>query len=406
MPDDRRAGHEGEALLDRLARGAFDWFTANRHPRTGLVRDRAGNRPGKGTRSAMASVAATGYYLSLLPEAVPRDWIGRRDAEAEAGWVLRFVSDRLEQRHGLLYHFVHWETGARWQKSEMSALDTAIFLNGCLVLAVAFPALADAANRLVERVDWRAYLTKHARTGRPLLAFGWSPEQGLLGPMWERSSEMAMPYFLAAGSAGHAIDPQCWYNTDVVRGEVCGHTVLNPEHPLFTSYYGLGWARLEGMPDRDGVDFHANARAAALANRAFCRTVAAKKYATYRETVGGWWGISAGDGPSGYVAPGPVLAAIDGTVWPTASAAAVAWAPWEVAEDVARWRASAAWERAAGPGGLGPFNFDKNWFGEDLLGIDLGSFFLNWTNHRHGTVWDLWMRHPVAQAALRRLGYK
>src|SRR5207245_379412 len=126
--------------------------------------------------------------------------------------------------------------------------------------------------------------------------------------------------------------------------------------PLFTSYYGLGWAHLEGMPDRDGVDFHASARAAALANREFCRTVAAKKYVTFREAEGGWWGISAGDSPRGYVAPGPVLSAIDGTVWPTASAAAVTWAPQEIAEDLLRWHGSRNWVRATGPNGLSPFN--------------------------------------------------
>ena len=55
--------------------------------------------------------------------------------------------------------------------------------------------------------------------------------------------------------------------------------------------------------------------------------------------------------------------------------------------------------------GLAPFNLDRDWVGNDLLAIDLGSFALALANLRNRTVWDLWMRHPVATAALDRLGY-
>ena len=87
--------------------------------------------------------------------------------------------------------------------------------------------------------------------------------------------------------------------------ELCPN-VINPSHPLFTSQYGLTWPGLQNLHDADGIDLWSNAKDAALLNRAYCRELAAKKFRTYDAPNGGWWGLSAGDGPHGYVAPGPV----------------------------------------------------------------------------------------------------
>jgi hypothetical protein len=226
-----------------------------------------------------------------------------------------------------------------------------------------------------------------------------------LGAMDVRSSEMAMAYFLAVGSRSHPIDPQCWYNTSVVSGDIEGHKVLNPHLPLFTSYYGLGWHGLKGLADKDGVNLDANAREAALANRAFCRALSQSSL-TYKEQFGGWWGISAGDSPSGYVAPQLIPGDAAGTVWSTSALAAVPWALDEIRADLDNWRKSSLWQLVCGTYGLAPFNLDAEWIGSDIIGIDVGSFYLNLANQRNGTVQQLWMKHPVAKAALERLEYR
>jgi hypothetical protein len=394
-------------LFDDLAGKAFRWLEDHRHPESGMVKDRAGNFEGRGSGSRMSSIASTGYHLSLLPYAVSRGWVDAAHAREEARQSLRFATNRLGHHHGLLYHFIDWETGRRWEWSEFALLDTAIFLNGCMVAAEAFDGVEDLADPLLDRVDWAQYLLTHPRTGKPLLSFGWSPDGGgrLLSPADVRSSELAMAYFLATGSRAHPIDPEVWYNTAVVTGDVCGYRILNPAHALFTSYYGLGWADLRGLVDREEIDLDANAREAALANRAYCHSVAARRFATYRASEGGWWGLSAGDGPAGYVARGPGEGDPHGTVWPTAALAAVPWAADVLAADLLRWRASPAWGQAAGKYGLSPFSLDRQWLAGDVIGIDLGSYAVNWANHSQGAVWELWMRHPVAQNSVQRLGY-
>jgi hypothetical protein len=393
-----------EALSD-LGRRAFRWFEDNRNPRSGLVRDRAPNWKGHGSLSNMASIASSGYYLSMLPEAVRLSEISGAEAEARALQMLRFVSEKMQHQNGLLFHFIDWETGTRLGNCEISVLDSSIFFNGCMVAGQAFGGkVAEQADALLDRVNWTKFLTVLPRNGRSVLSFGWKPESGLLGPIDVRSSELSMPYFLAVGSRTHPIDPACWYNMPIHFGIVGGYRILNPGHPLFTSYYGLGWHNLKGKHDRSGLDLDANARLAALANRAFCGQMSSQ-YRTYRKSEGGWWGISAGDGPRGYIAPGPVPKEIDGTVWPTAALAAITWIPNEVEADVVSWKASPNWKRSLGDYGLAPFNLDKDWTGADVIGIDLGSFHINLANQRHHTVWDLWMQHPVAKRGVERLGF-
>jgi hypothetical protein len=410
-PKDTNPAKDADALLDELGRKGFRWFQANRNPKNGLVRDRGPNWKGRGKPSGPVSIASIGYFLSVLPEAVRRGEISRGKAKAQALRVLRFAARHLEHHHGLFYHFVDWDTGRRFAftkdaKSEVSVLDSAIFFNGCMVAAVAFGRpVVTVANKLVDRADWTKFLVRHPKTGKKVLAFGWTPEKGLVGLADIRSSEIAMAYFLAAGSRTHPIKPRYWYHTKVVYGKVSGYRILNPTHSLFTSYYGLGWHRLQGLVDRDGVDLDANARRAALANRAFCRAIA-RDHPTYAKANGGWWGLSAGDSPKGYVGHGPVKGQPDGTVWPTAALAALPWLKKELRADLARWKASPAWKKANGDYGLAPFNLTKKWVGKDLIGIDVGSFLVSLANVRNQTIWDLWMRHPVAVRALQRLGYK
>jgi hypothetical protein len=389
-----------DQILARLESKAFAFFRDHRHPKTGQVRDRARNFLDRGRpEKAMSSIAATGFYLSVLPDAVRRKWLSRDQAVREAETILRFA-ETCPHHNGLFYHFFHWETGERWRQSEVSTLDSAIFLNGAMVVSQAFPETRAIANGLLERANWPAFVTE--KDGKKLLSLGWTPEKGLLGPIDVRTSEFAMPLFLAIG-AKRPVPVECWYNTKIAYCDIAGQRVLHGELPLFVSQYGLCWADLTGRTDRDGIDFDAAARQAALANRAFCRGDGAKQFSTYHADQGRWWGLSSGDAARGYVACGPIARDVDGTVWPTAALASLPWASREISADLAAWQTSPWWSRIEGRYGLSPFNAETNWIAPDVIGIDLGAFLLSAANHRNRTVWDLWMKHPVAQSALERL---
>jgi len=230
-----------------------------------------------------------------------------------------------------------------------------------------------------------------------------------------------MPCLLAVASRTHPLGPECWYHTRIDRWKPdpahdtslridteyarLRARVLNPSHPLFTAQYGLVWAELKNLHDADGIDLWANARDAALLNRAYCREVAAKTFRTYDAANGGWWGLSAGDGPRGYVAPGPVEGDPDGTAWPTAALASTGWIDDLLAQDLRQWQASPWWKRVRGKYGLAPLSIDQNWFGNDLIGIDVGNFACALANARDNSIRRLWAAHPVARAAIHKLDF-
>lgn len=371
----------------------------------------------------MASIAATGFYLTLLPELERQAILSSPDAAGRALATIDFLLRNVDHVHGILPHFLHWETGARWTNSEYSVLDTSIFLHGCITAAQAYPAVRNATGELINRVDWARLWAFSTRRQSWLLSYGYagSDRSLLKGAADVRSAENLMPCLLAVSSPTHPLGPECWYHMRVERWKDSAPTtapaagdrtyaelrsrVINPSHPLFTSQFGLLWANLRGLHDADGIDLWTNARDAALLNRAYCRGIAARTFRTYDPANGGWWGLSAGDGPHGYVAPGPVEGDPDGAVFPTAALASVQWIDDVLEADLKHWQASGAWAKVKGKYGVAPFSIDRDWTGNDLIGIDLGCFACAHANARKSVVHRLWSSHPVARTALRKLEF-
>ena len=407
----------GNGLIDELVTDACRWFLDHAYPDTGLVRDRAPNLNPTRRSTDQASIASVGFYLSLLPEIERRGLLTGEAAAGRARKTIEFVSNRVDHVHGILPHFLKCDTGERWRDSEYSVLDTSVFLHGCITVAAAYPELTRSTDALLDRVDWTKLWAFSPRWDRWLLSYGFAGagRSLLAGCADARSAENLMPCLLAAGSRTHPLGPECWYHTRIDRAKdesPSGNTyeqlrarVINPSHPLFTSQYGLLWADLRGLHDADGVDLSSNAHDSALMNRAYCRQIAAKKFRTYDDSHGRWWGLSAGDGPHGYVAQGPVDGDPDGAVWPTAALASVQWIKNTIEDDLRAWQASPQWAKVRGKYGLAPFSIDRDWIGNDLIGIDLGSFACAHANDRENLIHRLWSSHPVARAGIEKLEF-
>lgn len=310
-------------FLEDLNYRTFLWFRD--HNVNGLILDRGKNQFGA-LKTNIASISATGYYLSLLPEFQRLNYLS--DAEKMAEEVLRVVLN-LVHKDGILNHFINCDTGDGI--AEFSCLDTAIFLNGCIVISEFFPFLRKFTDELIERVLWDKFLLSDG-----FLSLGYLG--GYLGPMDLRISEFAMCYFLAG-----KVD--CWRQTKRV-----GYNL-----PLFVYYYGLGWFRDE--------ELWLDAQNAVIANKSYYN-------------LNGCWGISAGDTRDGYKSQG-LWNDFDGTISPYSALACVLWE-----DDLTCFSGMVKC--------YGVCNFSKDWVGEDLVGIDLGSFAINLANKRSGIVWESW----------------
>jgi len=196
------------ALLDTLQRAAFDYFVLYTHPTNGLVAD--ASREG-----SPSSIAVVGFALSSYPVGIERGWIERAEAVRRTLLAMRFfmASDQSggpdsTGHHGFYFHFLDMQSGARTWQCELSMIDTALLIAGCLTAATYFThdtpderelrALADALYR---RVDWR-----WAQVDGDAVALGWKPGHGFLSYGWQGYDEALILYVLGLGSPTHALD--------------------------------------------------------------------------------------------------------------------------------------------------------------------------------------------------------
>jgi hypothetical protein len=103
-----------EKLLDEIQRASFDFFWYEASPKTGQVKDRA-LANGNDTRD-FSSIAATGFGLTSLCIGDHRGFGKSADILGRVRNTLRFLANDLQNEHGFYYHFIHMETGQRWEK--------------------------------------------------------------------------------------------------------------------------------------------------------------------------------------------------------------------------------------------------------------------------------------------------
>ncbi len=391
-PDDER-------FLDEVERKAFDYFNREHHPKTGLVKDKAVNAGND--QSRIASIAATGFGLTAMCVGAERGWIEKKDAREYCVKTLRFALKQLPVQRGFFYHFMDWRTGKPTKYSEISSVDTALFLAGALTAGEYFKGteIETMAQALYERADF-SWMLNGGRT----LSMGWKPDSGFLKERWNSYNESLILYLLAIASPAHPIPAESWRAVKKKIG-VYGTHVLIYCPPLFTHQYSQVWLDLRNK--NDGVaDYFENSRVATIVNREFCID-RSDQNKTYSENI---WGLTACMGPDGYKAYGapPGNAPQDGTIAPTAAGGSIVFTP-ELSLKAFRAMASDPDLKGKISGKYGfcdAFNLKRPWFSNEVIGIDQGPIALMIENLRSEMVWRLFMRNPSVKEGLGKMGFR
>jgi hypothetical protein len=443
------ANLRNDPFLDTVQTRTFRWFWDITDPRTGLTPDRWPTR-------TFSSVAAIGFGLSAYVVGAERGYVTRAAAAERTLNTLRFLF-RLPQDsaqsgvagyRGFFYHFLDFERGMRFQRVELSTIDTSLLLAGTLSCQQYFDrpdatetAIRAYADSIYRRVDWR-----WARNQPPAVSMGWHPERGFLGAQWIGYNEAMILYVLALGSPTYPLEPDAWttWTSRYQWASFHGQEHVNFA-PLFGHQYSHIWIDFRGIQDaymrsrggltasgRQGMDYFENSRRATLSQRAY----AVHNPNAWKGYGADLWGLTAVDGPKDttvlwggrarrfftYRARGAAANEIvdDGTLAPTAVGGSVPFAPEITIPALKHMRRTYGSDLFTQYGFLDSFNptyefggrvqhgrvvRGRGWFDGDYLGIDQGPILLMIENYRTGLLWDLMKRNPYFVRGLCRAGF-
>lgn len=392
----------GHGLLDDLARRACQYFDDWSSPETGFTLDRARNFGPTPGDYHVASIASTGFALASFAISAERGYLSRTEAVRRARLTLKSAETLAPQEHGWYYHWLDWKTGKREWESEVSTIDTGIFLCGLIVAEQGLrdKEVSTRADRILKRVDWQWALTDGgARPHELFIGHGWKPETGFLGSRWGGYCELLLLYVLGYGATD--MPQESWSKIDRPLVHYKGLEFFGGG-PLFLHQMSHVFIDFKDKRDPAGYDYWVASRNAVLANRQYCIDDP-KGFKGYTADT---WGLSASDGPDGYNPYGaPGWIDDDGTLAPSSAVGCAMFIPKEAG------RAAVAF-KAQYPQAFGKYGFTiavnptKNWQSPDVIGIDLGQMLLSIENAKDNIVHKWFMSHPLVQRGMEKIGFR
>ncbi len=420
-----------EEMLRKLLQETFEYFLKEVNPVTGLVADKT--QPG-----SPASVSVTGIALTTYIIAVENKFLSREEAINLTLRILRFFYNSRQSRDknatgykGFYYHFLEMNTGERTWKSELSTIDTALFIAGALSAACYFTRenkeeteIRTLADALYRRINWQWALNKQST-----LCHGWKPGSGFLKYRWQDDySEAMIMYALALGSPTFPITAE-GYNrwTESFRLTEVYNTSYLYAGPLFIHQFSHMWIDFRHIRDAFnrscGFDYFENSRRATYIHRQYAieNKMGFKRYSEF------CWGLTASDGPGkkvlkidgkkiqfyNYIARGAPFGPDDGTVSPWAVVASLPFAPEIVLKTIRH-----AIERLhLKPGHLAGFDASFNptypvktknpngWVSEWRFGLNQAPVIIMIANYQSELVWNLMKNCSYLANGLRTAGF-
>ena len=446
-----------EAFSEDLTQRTFRYFWETTDTRMCLAPDRWPSR-------TFSSIAATGFALTAYGIGAERGYVTREEAAKRTRDCLRFYWDApqgaaakdITGYKGFFYHFLKYDDGTRHATTELSTVDTTLFLGGALFAQSYYDRddpveaeIRDLAERIYRRVEWDWAL--RGGTGTKArnypesqgITMGWKPEDGWQPADWVGYNEGMLVYILALGSPTHPVGKAAWDKGWAARldedwGSFYGYEHLQFE-PLFGHQYSHVWVDFRGIQDEfmrgKGIDYFENSRRATLSQRAY----GIDNPNAWKEYSGDLWGWTASDGPKysrdeyavngklrtffTYTARGvsSVRVVDDGTIVPTAAGGSIPFAP-EVTIPALMAMRDRYGDRVYDKYGFkdafnpsftftqadsrtGPVDPKLGWVAADHLGIDQGPILAMLENQRTGLVWATMRKNPHIRRGLERAGF-
>ena len=417
-----------DELLTMLQEACFRYYWEGAEPNSGMTHE---NIPGD---DRIVATGASGLGIGTLIVGVDRKFITREQGVERLTKIVGFL-ERAQRYHGAWSHFMNGSTGHTMPVFGMfdnggDLVETSFLMEGLLAARRYFHGTSSAEldlyrriTRLWETVEWDWY---RSDPKSDFLYWHWSAEWAaqihhpLIG-----FNEVMITYLLAMSSPTHGVPVDMYYSGWAGQSQTAinyrggwsgafdgdhyrnGHTYygikldvgVGTGGPLFFTHYSYFGFDPHSLHDRYTSSYFENNRNLALINRAYC-IENPKHFPGYGPDA---WGLTAADGPEGYVPHAPDNADDRGTLVPTGALASFPYTPeasMTALKHYYRDLGAQLWD-IYGP--RDAYDPQYNWYSPIYMGLNQAPITVMIENYRTGLVWKNFMANPEIGEMLRKL---
>ncbi len=417
-----------DELLTMLQEACFHYYWEGADPHSGMTRE---NIPGD---DRIVATGASGMGIATLIVGVERGFITRVQGIERLTRIVEFL-EHAQRYHGAWSHFMDGNTGKTMPVFGMfdnggDLVETSFLMEGLLAARQYFRgdseaerSLYDRISHLWETVEWDWY--RGPETGDFLLwhwsaEWGWQIQHRLTG-----FNEVMITYLLAMASPTHGVPAEVYYSGWASQSEHAiryragwsgsvdgdhygnGHTYYGVKldvgvgtgGPLFFTDYSYFGFDPHSLHDRFTSSYFENNRNMALINRAYC-IADPKHFPGYGSNA---WGLTASDGPQGYVPHAPDGINDRGTLTLTGALASFPYTPdasMAAFKHYYRDLGAQLWD-IYGP--RDAYNPEQDWVSPIYMGLNQAPIVVMVENYRTGLVWKNFMANREVGAMLHKL---
>lgn len=417
-----------DELLTMLQEACFHYYWEGADPHSGMARE---NIPGD---DRIVATGASGLAIGALIVGVDRKFITREQGIERLTKIVSFL-EHADHYHGAWSHYMNGGTGKTMPVFGMfdnggDLVETSFLMQGLLAARQYFNGKSAAEQDLYKRithlwegVEWDWY---RGDAKSDFIYWHWSAE-------WARQiqhpligfNEVMITYLLSIASSTHGVPAEMYYSGWASQDQRAfdyragwsgskdgdhyanGHTYygikldvgVGTGGPLFFTHYSFFGFDPHSLRDRYTSSYFDNNRNIALINRAYC-IANPKHFAGYGSNA---WGLTASDGPAGYVPHAPDDGGDKGTLTPTGALASFPYTPeasMEAFKHYYRDLGAQMWD-IYGP--RDAYNPGQNWISPIYMGLNQAPITVMIENYRTGLVWKNFMANPEVTEMLKKL---
>jgi hypothetical protein len=417
-----------DELMTMLQEACFRYYWDGADPNSGMARE---NAPGD---DRIVATGASGFGVMALLVGVERGFITREQGVMRISKIVGFL-ERADRYHGAWSHYMNGATGKTIPVFGMfdnggDLVETSFLMQGLLAARQYFRGenateqdLYRRITGLWETVEWDWY--RHTADSDFLYwhwskQWSWQIQHPLIG-----FNEVMITYLLSIASPTHPVPAQMYYSGWAGQNERAieyragwsgstdgdhyanGHTYygikldvgVGTGGPLFFTQYSYLGFDPHSLRDRYTTSYFENNRNIALISWAYS-IANPKKFPGYGADA---WGLTAGDGPAGYVPFAPDDSSDKGTLMPTGALGSFPYTPDASMAAFKHYYRDLGAELWSIYGPRDGFNPRENWISPIYMGLSQAPIAVMIENYRTGLVWKQFMSNPEIGAMLKKL---